>query len=80
MLAPAFELKSLTAKLLAIYVPMVCLALLVVFALLQVQFYRSERAGLIQDLHRVAALQGAALTKFHVLTDEFMRKCDHGPG
>ena len=34
------HLKSLTAKLLAIYMPMVCIALIALFSILELQYYR----------------------------------------
>ena len=52
--------KSLTAKLLAINVPMVSIALLALFTVLEVQYYRTERAELVRSLHSLADLQSSA--------------------
>ena len=52
--------KSLAVKLLAIYVPMVCIALLALFSIFELQYYRSERAALIDSLDRLVALQSSA--------------------
>ncbi len=53
---------SITAKLLFIYVPLLCVALLTVFALIIYQNYKSERIGIIQELNRVAVLRSSALS------------------
>jgi signal transduction histidine kinase len=62
MRAFGFRFRSLTAKLLAIYVPMVCVAVLVVFSILEFQYYRNQRAALVDSLDRLVALQGSALS------------------
>ncbi|MEJ2374410.1 MAG: sensor histidine kinase [Pseudolabrys sp.] len=54
--------RSLTAKLLAIYIPMVCVAVLVVFSILELQYYRNQRAALVNSLDRLVALQSSALS------------------
>jgi signal transduction histidine kinase len=62
MNAFGLHFRSLTAKLLAIYVPMVCAAVLAVFSILELQYYRNERAALINSLDRLVALQSSALS------------------
>ena len=54
------KLKSLTTKLLAINVPMVSIALLILFSVLELQYYRTERAELVRSLHSLADLQSSA--------------------
>ena len=56
------KFKSLTAKLLAINVPMVSIALLVLFSVRELQYYRAERAELVRGLDSLADLQSSALS------------------
>jgi C4-dicarboxylate-specific signal transduction histidine kinase len=62
MSAFGIHFRSLTAKLLAIYVPLVCVAVLAVFSILEFQYYRNQRAALVDSLDRLVALQGSALS------------------
>lgn len=62
MRALPIQFRSLTAKLLAIYIPMVCVAVLVVFSILELQYYRNQRAALVNSLDRLVALQSSALS------------------
>ena len=55
--------RSLTAKFLAILVPMVCVSVLVVFSILELQYYRTERAALVDSLNRLVTLQSPALSQ-----------------
>ncbi len=54
------KFKSLTGKLLAINVPMVSIALFALFAVLELQYYRTERAELVRSLHSLVDLQSSA--------------------
>ncbi|MCP5373399.1 MAG: PAS-domain containing protein [Hyphomicrobiales bacterium] len=49
--------RTLTARLLAIYVPLVSISLLVVFALLEVSYYRTQRSGIVQELRQRLVLE-----------------------
>jgi PAS domain S-box-containing protein len=51
---------SLTAKLLAINVPMVSIVLFALFSVLELQYYRTERAELVRSLHSLVDLQSSA--------------------
>jgi C4-dicarboxylate-specific signal transduction histidine kinase len=62
MRALRIHFRSLTAKLLAIYIPMVCVAVLAVFSILELQYYRNQRAALVNSLDRLVALQSSALS------------------
>jgi C4-dicarboxylate-specific signal transduction histidine kinase len=53
--------RSLTAKLLIVYVPMVCVSAVAVSLVLEIQYYRTERAALVDGLDRLVALQHSAL-------------------
>jgi hypothetical protein len=53
--------RSLTAKLLIVYVPMVCVSAVAVSLVLETQYYRTERAALVDGLDRLVALQHSAL-------------------
>ena len=53
--------RSLTAKLLIVYVPMVCVSAVAVSLVLEIQYYRTERAALVDGLARLVALQHSAL-------------------
>ena len=56
-----FALKSLNAKLLAIYVPLVCASVLLYFGTLEYQEYREARAELVGSLDHLASVQSTAL-------------------
>ncbi len=62
MRAFPIHFRSLTAKLLAIYIPMVCVAVLAVFSILELQYYRNQRAALVNSLDHLVDLQGSALS------------------
>ncbi|MGI9302180.1 MAG: hypothetical protein ACR2RB_05650 [Gammaproteobacteria bacterium] len=53
--------RTLLAKLLALYVPLVTLSAIAVFAIIEVQHYRSERDELIQTLDRLMLLEGPTI-------------------
>ena len=53
--------RSLNAKLLAIYVPLVCLAVLILFAGLELRFYTSERNKLAASAQNIADVQGTGI-------------------
>jgi signal transduction histidine kinase/DNA-binding response OmpR family regulator/uncharacterized membrane protein affecting hemolysin expression len=53
--------KSLTAKLLLIYVPLVTIALLALFAITEYRYYQTQRAALVEQLNRLIALQSSAV-------------------
>ena len=46
MIAERVKFRSLGTKLLAIFVPLVCVAALVMFAILEIGNYRTQRANL----------------------------------
>ncbi len=52
--------RTLTSKLLAIYVPLVAIAAIVLFLILEVMFYQKERDQLISSLKNVVTIQSAA--------------------
>ena len=54
------NVRSLTAKLLAIYVPLVCIALLALFAVNEYRYYQTQRAELANQLHRLVSLQNSS--------------------
>ncbi|WP_170826932.1 PocR ligand-binding domain-containing protein [Magnetovibrio blakemorei] len=61
-MTPKFlNFSSLSGKLLAIYMPLTVVAVLSVFGVLEVGFYRGERARLIENLTRAADGQTAAI-------------------
>jgi PAS domain S-box-containing protein len=60
--------RSLRAKLVAIYVPMVAISILILFAVLEFRFYYSERDKLIEGLSNLISTQAPA---FAAATWEF---------
>ncbi|MBL6933409.1 MAG: PAS-domain containing protein, partial [Rhodospirillales bacterium] len=52
--------KTLTSKLLAIYVPLVTIAATILFLILEVIFYQEERDQLVGSVNSVASIQSAA--------------------
>ncbi len=52
--------KSLTAKLLRLYLPLVSLSLLILFAVLEVRYYSSQRAELLKTVDEIVAVQSSA--------------------
>lgn|GEM_PF-1742637 len=61
MILESFGLAGLSGKLLRIHLPLTVVAVLAVFTVLEVDFYRSERAKLIEDLVYTADGQRAAI-------------------
>ena len=55
-----FALKSLNAKLLAIYVPLVCASVLLYFGTLEYEEYREARAELVGSLDHLASVPGTS--------------------
>jgi signal transduction histidine kinase/CheY-like chemotaxis protein len=54
------QFRSLTSKLLAVYLPLVLLSLITLFALQGIDFYYRQRAQLIGDLQQIALIQTQA--------------------
>ena len=55
----ASAFRTLTSKLLAIYVPLVTVAALILFLMLEVTFYQKEREQVIASVNNVATIQSA---------------------
>ena len=55
------QYRSLTSKLLAVYVPLVLLSLVVLFVLRGIDFYYQERAQLAEDLQQIASIQSRSI-------------------
>ena len=53
--------QSLSARLLAIFLPVVSIVLIGLFAILEYQYYKSERSELIATLRELVAIQGPAV-------------------
>ena len=53
--------RTLSSKLLAIQVPLVCVIAVAVFSFLEFDFYRGQRASLIAELGQLAQVQGVVL-------------------
>jgi signal transduction histidine kinase/DNA-binding response OmpR family regulator len=68
------QYRSLTSKLLAVYVPLVLLSLIVLFVLQGIDFYFRERAQLVGDLQQIALIQSksAAAAIWELDTDRLM--------
>ena len=60
MAVKAISPKSLSAKLLRLYLPLVSLSLLILFAVLEVRYYSSQRAELLKTVDEMVAVQGSA--------------------
>lgn len=60
MIPEQVKFRSLGAKLLAIYVPLVCVAAMILFAILEIGNYRSQRVDLVEELHALADVQNSA--------------------
>jgi len=60
MQAEKARFRSLTAKLVAIYVPLVVSVILTLFVVLEVRFYNSERDRLVDDLKSLVSVQDTA--------------------
>jgi signal transduction histidine kinase/CheY-like chemotaxis protein/HPt (histidine-containing phosphotransfer) domain-containing protein/HAMP domain-containing protein len=56
------SIKSLNVKLLSIYLPLVSVSVLAMFAVLEVGFYRQERANLVESLNSMSDIQRTSLT------------------
>ncbi|MBF0310796.1 MAG: PocR ligand-binding domain-containing protein [Magnetococcales bacterium] len=56
-----FYVNSLSGKLLRIHLPLTVLAVLALFVVLEVDFYRGERARLIEGLDRLVNVHGTAI-------------------
>jgi len=52
--------RSLTAKLLMIYLPLVCISVLALFAVLEVRYVKSQKADLAEKLSRMLSVQSTA--------------------
>ncbi|MBF0157245.1 MAG: response regulator [Magnetococcales bacterium] len=61
MTPASFRVSSLSGKLLLIYLPLTVASVLALFAVLEADFHRSERARLIENLHRLVTVQGPAI-------------------
>ena len=61
MIAERVKFRSLGTKLLAIFVPLVCVAALVMFAILEIGNYRTQRANLVQELNELVDVQYSAI-------------------
>jgi PAS domain S-box-containing protein len=55
-----FAFESLTAKLLAVYLPLVCVSVLALFSVLEVRYFLTERSKLEVVLKDVVAVQSSA--------------------
>lgn len=56
----AITFRSLTAKLLAIYLPLIFVSIFTLFGFLEVRFYFSERDELVNSLRSLASVQSSA--------------------
>lgn len=56
-----FRFKTIRAKLMARYVPMMAISILALFLVLEVRFYQSERERLVQDLSELMDVEHAAM-------------------
>ena len=54
--------RSLTTKLLAVYLPLVSLSALIIFGVFESQFYSEQRAKLVGDLQRLVSVQSSAFS------------------
>jgi signal transduction histidine kinase/DNA-binding response OmpR family regulator len=63
--------RSLTSKLLAVYIPLVLLSLVTLFAVQGIDFYYRQRAQLIEELQQIAEIQSksAAIATWEFDTD-----------
>ncbi|HIJ84351.1 MAG TPA: hypothetical protein HPQ00_09120, partial [Magnetococcales bacterium] len=57
----SFFVQGLSRKLLMIHLPLTVVAVLAVFAVLEVDYYHKEHARLIETLARVVNVQGVAV-------------------
>jgi len=66
--------RSLTSKLLAVYIPLVLLSLVTLFAVQGVDFYYQQRGQLIEELQQIAEIQSksAAIAAWEFDTDRLM--------
>ena len=66
--------RSLTSKLLAVYIPLVLLSLVTLFAVQGIDFYYQQRAQLIEELQQIAEIQSksAAIAVWEFDTDRLM--------
>jgi len=53
-------IRSLTAKLLVIYLPLVCISVLALFAVLEVRYVKGQKADLAEKLDRMLSVQSTA--------------------
>jgi CheY-like chemotaxis protein/signal transduction histidine kinase len=60
MLRNTLSSRTLSAKLLRLYLPLVSFSLLVLFSILEVRYYQSQRGELIKSLEELADVQGSA--------------------
>lgn len=60
MKVPSLRLHSLSTKLLMIHLPLVLVAVATVFGFIEVNYYRTERAQLVDGLRRAVYVQGPA--------------------
>ena len=60
MIAERVKFRSLSSKLLAIYVPLICVSALVLFAILEIGNHRTQRANLVKELNELVDIQNSA--------------------
>ena len=60
MKGPILNSRSLSAKLLRLYLPLVSLSLLLLFAILEVRYYQSQRTELLKTVEELVAVQSSA--------------------
>jgi signal transduction histidine kinase/CheY-like chemotaxis protein/HPt (histidine-containing phosphotransfer) domain-containing protein len=60
VMAGIFRFRTITAKLLALYLPLVSLSVLVIFAVIDVRYYFNQRDELVHGLKNLMAVQSSA--------------------
>jgi len=58
-----FRFKSIRGKLLAIYVPFVCLSLMILFSILEFRFFHNQRADLLIRFDRLVAISNTPMAE-----------------
>ena len=60
MIAKRVKFRSLSSKLLAIYVPLVCIAAFFLFAIIETGNFQSQQDDLVKELNELADVQNSA--------------------
>ena len=63
MIPEQVKFRSLSTKLLAIYVPLVCVTAFFLFALLEMENYQSQRVDLVNEINELAKVQNSSFVE-----------------